>query len=74
MVSVDHSAAEDVGWHSAADSSCAGGTGHDSTNWVVPETSTGSLAEDWYMDEYCSQRPVPEASSSWPPSPCACCQ
>ena len=74
MVSADHSAAKDVDWHSAAGSGCAGGTGHDSTDWVVPETSTGSLAKDWCVDESYFQRPIPEASSSWPPSPCACCQ
>ena len=52
MVSTDHSAAEDVGWHSAADSSCARGTGHNSTDWVVPETSAGSFAKGWCVDEY----------------------
>ena len=74
MVSADHSSARDVDCHSTAGSGCAKGTDHDSTNWVVPRTSAGSLAEDWYVDEYYFQRPVPEASSSWPPSPCACCQ
>ena len=52
VVSVDHSAAEDVDWHSAAGSGGAEDTDHDSTDWVVPETSTESLAEDWYVDEY----------------------
>ena len=54
VVSADHSATEDVDCHSAADSGCAEGTDHDSTDWVVPRTSTRNLAEDWYTDEYCS--------------------
>ena len=54
MVSADHSVAEDVDWHSAIGSGCAEDTDHDSTDWVVPETSAGSPAEDWYADEYCS--------------------
>ena len=54
MVSADHSAAEDVDWHSATGSGCAGGTDHGSTDWVVPEISIGNLAKDWYADEYCS--------------------
>ena len=54
VVSAGHSAAGDVDCHSAAGSSCAMGTDHDSTDWVVPGTSVGSLAEDWCMDEYCS--------------------
>ena len=80
MVSTDHSAAGDVDCHSSADtvdaagSGCAEGTDHDSIDWVVPGTSAGSLAEGWWADEYCFQRPVPEASSSWPPSLCAYCQ
>ena len=74
VVSADHSAAEDVDCHSAAGSSCAEGTDRDSTDWVVPRTSAGSLAEGWCVDEYCSQRPVPEASSSWPLFLCAYCQ
>jgi len=56
VVSVDHSAAEDVDWHSAAGSGCAEGTNHDSTDYWVPETSVGNLAEDWYVDDYCSVR------------------
>ena len=51
MVSADHSAAEDIDWLSAAGSGCAGGTDHDSTNWVVPGTSAGNLAEGWCVDE-----------------------
>ena len=74
MVSADHSAAEDVDCHSAAGSGCARGTDHDSTDWVVPKTSAGSLAMDWCADGYYFQRRVPEASSSWSPSPCACYQ
>ena len=71
MVSADHSAAEDVDWYSAAGSGCAGGIGHDSTDWVVPKTSAGSLVEDLNVDEYYFQRPIPEASSSWLLSLCA---
>jgi hypothetical protein len=74
MVSADHSASEDVDCHSATSSSCTRGTGHDSTDWVVPETFAGSLAEDWCADEYDSQRPIPEASSSWPPFLFAYCR
>ena len=80
MVSADHSAAGGVDCHSAvgmvdvAGSGCAKGTDHDSPDWVVLGTSARNLAEDWCADEYCFQRPVPEASSSWPPSLCACCQ
>ena len=47
MVSADHSAAGDVDYNSAAGSGCAEGTDHDSTDWVVPGTSAGSLAEGW---------------------------
>ena len=70
VVSTGHSAAGDVDCHSAAstmdatDSGCAEGTDHDSTDWVDPGTSAGSLAEGWCVDEYCFQRPVPKASSS----------
>ena len=70
VVSAGHYAAGDVDCHSAAGTvdaaslGCAEGTDHDSTNWVVPGTSAGSLAEDSCMDEYCFQRPVPKASSS----------
>ena len=53
VVSADHSAAEDIGYHSATSSSCARGTDHDSTDWGVLGTSAGSLAEDWHTDEYC---------------------
>ena len=74
VVSVDHSTAEDVDYQSAAGSGCAEGTDHDSTDWVVPGTSAGSLAEGWYVDKYYFQRPIPEASSSWPPSLYAYCQ
>jgi len=69
IVSTDHSAIWDIDCHSAAGttdiarSSCAGGTDHDSPDWVVPGTSAGSLAEDWCVDGYYFQRPVPEASS-----------
>ena len=52
MVSANHSVAEDVDYQSAAGLGCAEGTDHDSTDWVVPKTSAGSLAEDWYVDEY----------------------
>ena len=63
VVSAGRSAARDVDCHSAAGivdaagSGCAEGTDHDSTNWVVPGTSAGSLAEEWCMDKYCFQRP-----------------
>ena len=59
MVSADHSAAGDVGFHSVADTvgvaglGCTEGTNHDSPNWVVPGTSTESLAKGWCMNEYC---------------------
>ena len=52
MVSASHSVARDVDCHSAAGTvdttglGCAKGTDHDSTDWVVPGTSVGSLAED----------------------------
>ena len=52
MVSAGHSTAGDVDSHSAAGmvviagSGCAEGTDHDSTDWVVPITSAGNLAED----------------------------
>ena len=65
-----HSAAGGIDCHSAADtvdvadSGCAEGTDHDSTDWVVLDTSTGNLAEGWCTDEYYSQRPVLEVSSS----------
>jgi len=70
MVSAGHSTAGDIDCHSAANtvdvagSGCAEGTDHDSTDWVVPGTSVGSLAEGWCTDKYCFQRPIPEASSS----------
>ena len=50
VVSAGHSA---VGMVDVAGSGCAEDTGHDSTDWVVPGTSTGSLAEGWCTDEYC---------------------
>ena len=59
VVSAGHSAAGDIDFHSAADtmdaasSGCAEDTNHDSTDCVVPGTSTGSLAEGWCMDECC---------------------
>ena len=53
MVSANHSAAGDVDCHSATGSSYAEGTDHDSTDWVVPGTSAGSLVEGWCTDEYC---------------------
>jgi len=80
MVSTDHSAVGDVDFHSTADmvdaigSGCAEDTDHDSPDWVVLGTSAGSLVEGWCIDEYYFQRPVPEASSSWPPSPYVYCQ
>ena len=52
VVSAGHSAAGDVDCHSVAGSSCAEGTDHDSTDWVVPGTSTGSFAKDWCADGY----------------------
>ena len=70
VVSTSHSAAGDIGCHSAADtvgvagSGCAKGSDHDSPDWVVLDTSAGSLAEGWCADEYCFQSPIPEASSS----------
>jgi hypothetical protein len=48
----------------AAGTDYAEGTDHDSTDWMTPGTSVGSLAEGWCVDEYYFQRPVPEASSS----------
>ena len=54
VVSTDHSTTEDVDWHSAVGYGGAEDTDHDSTDWAVLGTSTGSLAEGWYMDEYCS--------------------
>ena len=54
MVSADHSAAEDVDYQFAAGSGCVEDTDHDSTDWVVPRTSAGSLAEGWCADEYYS--------------------
>ena len=71
VVSVDQSAAGDIGFHSAAGLGCAKGTDHDSTDWMVPSTSAKNLAEGWGADEYCFQRPIPKSSSSWPPSLCA---
>ena len=59
MVSTIHSAPRNVDCHSTAGTvdvaslGCANGTDHDSTDWVVPGTFAGSLAEDWCMDEYC---------------------
>ena len=54
MVPANHSAAGDVDCQPAAGSGCAEGTDHDSTNRVVPETSVGSLAKDWYANVYYS--------------------
>ena len=60
MVSANHSAAEGIDWHPAAGTmdaaglGCTEGTDHDSIDWVVPGTSTESLAEGWCVDEYCS--------------------
>ena len=60
VVFADHPVAEDVDCHSAAStvdaagSCCAEGTNHDSTDWVVPGTSAGSLTKGWCVDEYCS--------------------
>ena len=71
VVSADHPTTGDIDYQPAAGLGCAEGTNHASTDWVVPRTSIGSLDEDWYADEYCSQRPIPKASSSWPPSLCA---
>ena len=70
VVSAGHFAAGDVDFHyvvgtvDAAGSGYAEGTDHDSTDWVVPGTSAKSLAKDWCMDEYYSQRPILVASSS----------
>ena len=69
VVSANHSTAVEVGCNSAASSSCAEGTDHDSTDWVIPGTSTRSLTEGWCADEYYSQKPIPKAASSWPQSP-----
>ena len=75
-MSVDHSAEGDVDCHSIAGTidtaglGCVEGTDHDSPDWVVLGTFAGSLTVGWCTDEYYSQRPVPEASSSWPPSLC----
>ena len=74
VVSADHSAAGDIDYQSTAGSGCTKGTDHDSTDWVVLGTSVGNLAKGWCAYEYYFQRPIPEASSSWPPSLCACCQ
>ena len=52
VVSTGHSAAKGVDCHSTAGSGCAEGTDHDSTDWVVPRTSIGNLAEGWCVDEY----------------------
>ena len=54
VVSIDHSAAEDVDCRSAASSGCAEGTDHDSTDWVVSGTSAASPAQGWCVDKYCS--------------------
>ena len=60
MVSAGHSTAGGIVCHfaastvGAADSGCAEGTNHDSTDWVVPDTPIGSFAKDLCMDEYCS--------------------
>ena len=59
VVFAGHSAAGDVDFHSATDTVDAAGLGctkdtdHDSTDWVVPGTSAGSLVEGWCTDEYC---------------------
>ena len=45
MVSADHSTAGDIDCHSAASLGCAEGPDHYSTNWVVPGTYAGSLAD-----------------------------
>ena len=58
MESASHSTTGDVDCHSTAGTvdvaslGCANGTDHDSTDWVVPGTSAGNLAEDWCVDEY----------------------
>ena len=70
MVSTGHSVAGDVDFNSVADTvdavglGCTEDTDHDSTDWVVPSTSAGSIAEGWCVEEYCFQRPILEASSS----------
>jgi len=70
VVSAGHSATEDVDCHcttgmvDAAGSSCVEGSDHDSTDWVVPGTSTRSLAKGWYVDKYYFKSLVLEASSS----------
>ena len=53
MVSADHSAAGGVDCHSAVGTVDAEGIDHNSTDWVVPGNSAGSLAEGWCADEYC---------------------
>ena len=73
-MSTDHSAAGDVDCHLAASKVDVAGSRCDSIDWVVPSTSIRNHAEDWYADEYCFQRPIPEASSSWPLYLCAYCQ
>ena len=80
VVSARYSAARGVDCHSAAGtvdvvgSGCAEDTDHDFPDWVVLGTSVGNLAKGWCAYEYYFQRPIPEASSSWPPSLYAYCQ
>ena len=70
MLSTGHSVAEDVDCHSiagtvdATGTDCAEGTDHDSTDWVINDTSAGGLTKGWCVDECCFLRPIPEASSS----------
>ena len=68
------SAARGAGCHSAAGTKDVVGSGCSSTNWTVPGISIDSLVVDWCADKCYFKRPVPEASSSWLPSPCACYQ
>ena len=53
MVSAGHSTAGDVDCHSAAGMVDVASSGCNLIDWVVPGTSAGNLAEDWYTDEYC---------------------
>ena len=56
VVSVGHSAAGDVDFHSTTDMvdaaglGCAEDTDHNSPDWVVPSTSAGNLTKDWCAD------------------------
>jgi hypothetical protein len=62
-----------VGTADAAETGCAEDTGHGSIDWVAHGSSAGNPVMGWHAGVCCSQRLVPEASSSFP-SPCAYCQ